>query len=362
LISKYILFQHFGRPGQSLPHTSRGKIIGISKNTALSATNETGSSNRDHQYTGIVDFILGITFEIWEQRQVESIYHYYSNDVEVYSLDGFIRGAEKMVTNTHETLATYPDRLLLGDAVITRGNLQKGFSSHRITSPMTNTGPSAFGPATKRSVQNMNIADCVINNGQITREWLVRDNLALLKQLGFDPIKAAQRIADRFDDTQTLWLQEQYARTLDNQPSVVTETQDPHSEFVSTVLENCWVTGNSAILEKAYSPYAVLHRAPQQTYSGIEQISAHYANWRNVLPQAGFSVDHICSHSSNDSESLIAIRWSVAGQHSAAFSGCEATGKPIYILGVTHWRVVDNRIVAEWTVFDELAVMAQTRL
>jgi len=267
-----------------------------------------------------------------------------------------------MVTNTHDTLATYPDRLLLGDAVITSGNLQKGFSSHRITSPMTNTGPSAFGPATKRSVQNMNIADCVINNGQITREWLVRDNLALVKQLGFDPIKAAQRIADQFDDTQTLWLQEQYARTLESQPSVVTESQDSHSEFVTTVLENCWVTGNSAILEKAYAPYAVLHRAPQQTYSGIEQISAHYANWRSVLPEAGFSVDHICSHSSNDSESLIAIRWSVAGQHKAGFSGCEASGKPIYILGVTHWRMVDNRIVAEWTVFDELAVMAQTRL
>lgn len=360
--SKYILFQRFERPGQSLPHTSRDKIIGNPKHTDLSVNNEASGRKRDHQYTGIVDFILGITFEIWEQRQVENIHDYYSDDVQVFSLDGFIQGAAKMVSNTHETLATYPDRLLLGDAVIANGNLQKGFSSHRIISPMTNTGPGAFGPATNRKVQNMNIADCVINDGQITREWLVRDNLALVKQLGFDPIKAAQLTADKFDHTQSQWLQEQYARTLENKQAAATETQHPLSGFAFGVLQNCWVTGNKSMLEKAYAPYAVLHRAPQQTYSGIEQISAHFAEWRSALPEASISVDHICSQPYSHSGELVAIRWSVAGEHKATFSGCEASGKPIYILGVTHWQIIDKKVVAEWTVFDELAVMAQTRL
>jgi predicted ester cyclase len=293
---------------------------------------------------------------------VNNIHRYYGDDVQVYSLDGFTHGAAKMVTNTHETLATYPDRLLLGDAVIASGNLQKGFSSHRIISPMTNTGPSIFGPATNRRVQNMNIADCEINDGQITREWLVRDNLALIKQLGFDPITAAQLIANKFDDTQILWVQEQYSRTLKNQPSVVVETEHPQSAFVHNVLENCWVSGDQASLERAYAPYAVLRRAPEHTYSGIEQISTHFANWRKALPQASITVDHICSQPLNRSDSHIAVRWSVAGQHKGEFSGCDASGKPIYILGVTHWRVIDNRIVAEWTVFDELAILAQTRL
>jgi predicted ester cyclase len=322
----------------------------------------TAKSGQDHQYSSIADYILGITFQIWEQRQIDSIHDYYSDDVHVYSLDGFIHGAAKMVSNTRETLATYPDRLLLGDAVIATGNLQNGFSSHRIISPMTNTGPSAFGPATNRRVQNMNIADCVIKDGQITREWLVRDNLALIKQLGFDPINAAQLTADKFDDTQIQWLQEQYARTVASQQTVATDNQHPLSEFAFRVLEACWAIGNMSMLEKAYAPYAVLRRAPQQTYSGIEQIAAHFAEWRDALPEASISVDHICSQPYGHSGELVAVRWSVAGEHKAAFSGCEASGKPIYILGVTHWRIIDKKIVAEWTVFDELAVMAQTRL
>lgn len=342
--------------------TLRDKIIGNSKNTIPSGNSDPAEHRQDHPYTSIVDYILGITFEIWEQRQVDNIYRYYGSDVQVYSLDGFTQGAAKMVTNTHGTLATYPDRLLLGDAVIATGDLQKGFSSHRITSPMTNTGASVFGPATNRRVHNMNIADCEITDGQITREWLVRDNLALIEQLGFDPLEAARLIADKFDDTQILWLQEQYSRTIKGQPSVVTETEHPQAAFARNVLESCWVNGDQATLEKAYAPYSVLHRAPKHTYSGIESISTHFANWRKAIPQASITVDHICSQPLNDSDSQIAVRWSVAGQHQGAFSGCDADGKPLYILGVTHWRIIDNRIVAEWTVFDELAVMAQTML
>jgi predicted ester cyclase len=337
-------------------------MIGTSKNTIHTSKTDPAGSRQHHQYTSVADYILGITFEIWEQKQVDDIYRHYSDDVQVYSLDSYTHGAAKMVTNTHDTLKAYPDRLLLGDAVICSGNLQKGFSSHRITSPMTNTGPSVFGPATNRQVRNMNIADCEINHGQITREWLVRDNLALVKQLGFDPIKAAQMVADRFDNAQTLWLQEQYSRTLDLQPGTVRATPDPHSVFAQNVLESCWVSGNQATLEEAYAPYAVLHRAPKQTYSGITSISTHFADWRKVIPQASITVDHICSQPLNQSGREIAVRWSVAGQHQGAFSGCDASNKPLYILGVTHWRIIDNRIVAEWTVFDELAVMAQTLL
>ena len=37
-----------------------------------------------------------------------------------------------------------------------------------------------------------------------------------------------------------------------------------------------------------------------------------------------------------------------------------ASGKPLYIVGVTHWQIVHGRIAVETTVFDELSVIAQT--
>ena len=55
----------------------------------------------------LVDFILGITFEIWEQGQIEKIHDYYAENVEVHSLEGVTSRAATMVENTHSTLSAF---------------------------------------------------------------------------------------------------------------------------------------------------------------------------------------------------------------------------------------------------------------
>ena len=106
-----------------------------------------------------------------------------------------------MIDGTNGMLEAFPDRLLLGDDVIVKGDCHSGYSSHRVLSPMTNSGASQFGPATGRQVRIMNMADCVVEEGVIVREWLARDNLALVRQLGFDALACAKRISARYTDS-----------------------------------------------------------------------------------------------------------------------------------------------------------------
>jgi predicted ester cyclase len=310
----------------------------------------------------LVDFILGITFEIWEQRQVEKILDYYAEDVQVYSLEGMTTGAEAMVSGTHATLVSFPDRLLLADDVIACGTAKKGFSSHRITSPMTHLGDHPFGKASGKQLRITNIADCEINDGVITREWLIRDNLALARQIGLDPLDCAGVIARKFDDHQTAWLAKEFSRAS-NQDSplpVNGSGQKQLSAFVETALTACWLSGDDKVLETIYAPYCVMHRSPVQCHSGRERILQHYAHWRNAFPGASLCIDHVCSSPFDLDNQRIAVRWSVAGLHQGEFAGAPASGKPVYILGVTHWKLVDGKIAVEWTVFDELAMLAQT--
>jgi predicted ester cyclase len=310
----------------------------------------------------LVDYILGITFEIWEQGQVEYIHDYYAKDVEVFSLDGLTTSATKMVDNTYKTLATYPDRLLLADDVITKGSTRHGFSSHRLVSPMTNHGESVFGPATGLQVTAMNIADCEINDGLITREWLVRDNLAVVRQLGFDPMTSAGIIAAQFDERQIAWLASEYSRTISCKPPVLPDHSDKDdlNALAFNTLNSCWVNGDHASLESVYAPYCVMQRAPLQRYSGRDAILKHYSDLRIAFPDASLCVDHVCSQPFDGNSLRVAVRWSIAAKHEGEFAGQAASGKPMYILGVTHWHIVAGRIVAEWTIFDELALLAQT--
>ena len=348
----------------------------------------------------IVDFILGITFEIWEQRGIELIHDYYAVDVEVFSLEGPVYGAQAMVDSTRATLKAFPDRLLIGDNVVWSGTRESGYySSHRITSPMTNHGPSAFGPATGNRVQVTNIADCVVENGVITREWLLRDNLALVRQLGIDAIDAARRLAADLDERSREWLRAETLRvnraasrasaakranpglaptagqssrgtaSVGQQgpaPGVNTAPHDAHPAaefnaeiFARHLLGSLWEIRPAAQPEDRYGPYAVMHRSPVERYSGREAILDHYADLSRAFGNPRVSLDHIACQPFGGSGWDIAARWTLAGEHAGTFCGLARTGKPVFVLGVSHWRIAAHRVAAEWTVFDQLAVLGQ---
>ena len=305
----------------------------------------------------LVDYILGITFEIWEERQVDLIDHYYGPQTVVYSLDGITRGAGAMIDGTNAMLAAFPDRLLLGDDIIGKGDAHSGYSSHRVVSPMTNSGQSIFGPATGHSVRIMNMADCVVADGVITLEWLARDNLALVRQLGFDAFASAGIVAAGHSDELLSWFDEESARLTSN--AAAEKLEDVAGVDPQSVLHATWISGDAEVMASAYAPYAVMHRSSVETISGRESIASHYSSLRKAFSIGGASVDHVCLQPGGSNVQHVASRWAVCGEHRGDYLGISATGKPVYIMGVTHRRIVDGRIAVEWTVFDSLGVMAQ---
>jgi predicted ester cyclase len=313
-------------------------------------------------YNNVTDYILGITFEIWEQGQVEKILDYYADEIDVYTMEGLSHGAASMVKGTHAMLNAFPDRLLLGDGIIWSGNLSRGFSSHRIISPMTNRGETAFAPATDKRIVAMNIADCEITNGKITREWLFRDNVSVLGQLGLDPIQAARTIAERVDPTHRSWLKQEFDRVRGGKTRSVTigmKDTDPFTEMAEEVIESLWTGANHELQRSCYAAYAVLNRAPVRIHSGRDAVIDHYAEWRAALPDARIAIDHVCSQPFDENGHHVAVRWSVAGHQEGPMSGLAATGKPVYLVGCTHWRILDGVILKEWTVFDEVGLASQ---
>jgi predicted ester cyclase len=304
----------------------------------------------------LVDYILGITFEIWEERGVELIDQYYSPETVVFALDGITHGSAAMIDGTAAMLVAFPDRLLLGDDVIGKGDCHSGYSSHRVLSPMTNSGNSMFGPATGKQVRIMNMADCVVEEAVIVKEWLARDNLALVRQLGFNARECAAQVRKGHTSELSNWFGEESDRVA----SVAAEGGELTAGVdAQKVLHALWVSGDDSVFEDSYHPYAVMHRSPVELVSGRVDIRAYYARLRKAFQCTGVSVDHIAEQSAGENADHVAVRWAVSATHVGDYLGIKATGKPIYIMGVTHRRIVAGRIAVEWTVFDSLGVMAQ---
>ncbi|MEM1263799.1 MAG: ester cyclase [Pseudomonadota bacterium] len=308
-----------------------------------------------------VDYILGITFEIWEQRQIDLIHQYYATDCIVWGLDGITRGVEAVVAGTTQTLDAFPDRLLIAeDVIVSKDPDGSAYSSHRLHSTATNTADTVFGPATNGRIRMTNIADCVVEDGIITREWLVRDNLTLALQLGADPRRAAADMAERRTAEHRQWLNDEISRvgTADGDVVSCAATSTESADFATNVLTGLWA-GTRATTNDHYASYCVLHRAPMTHVSGREAIAQHYQTLRSAFSHVRASVDHLATQPHHSNQRDIAVRWSVTGEHTGSFHGIEATGKPVTLLGVSHWRTLGGRIVMEHTVFDELALLSQ---
>ncbi len=309
----------------------------------------------------IVDYILGITYEIWEERGVDLIHQYYAEDCVVWGLDGITHGAQAVVDGTWATLAAFPDRKLIAEHVIWSGSRDDGYyTSHRLLSMATNEGPTVFGPATGGRIRMTNIADCVIEDGVITREWLIRDNMMFATQLAADPLEAARDMRTRRTDEHQAWLDGEAARTRsvavpDTAPL---DPADDPTAFAWRVHTACW-TGDRGTFDTVHAPYCVLHRSPFRHYSGRAAVFDYYQSLRQIIGDLRFSVDHVATQSLSTNGVDIAVRWSVSGMHAGAVMGVPPTGLPIYILGVTHWRCIAGRIAIEMTVFDDLAVLSQ---
>ncbi|MEN0041286.1 MAG: nuclear transport factor 2 family protein, partial [Pseudomonadota bacterium] len=87
----------------------------------------------DPRWQDLPDYILGVTEDIWENRNIHRLRDWYADDIVVRSPASVVRGSKSVIAATMATLAEWPDRELPGEDVIWCGSDAAGdlYSSHR---------------------------------------------------------------------------------------------------------------------------------------------------------------------------------------------------------------------------------------
>jgi hypothetical protein len=319
----------------------------------------------DADYADIVDYIIRCTHRIWEQKDVGLITTHYADDILIHTMTGPIRGRDTVIANTSRTLAAFPDRTLVGEAVIWSEDAPGTFlSSHRITSSATNLGPSEFGPATGRRVGFTTIADCLCRENLIVEEWLVRDNSALAFGLGLSPRRIArgQAEADRQSGSAADWRRE----AIDQVRAVPAtafhhEPLPPASEpetYAAEVFDRILNHRRFGQVRDLYSPAAHWQGPGGRRLFGHAEIAGWYIALVATFGDIRVRVDHVAAVDVPGGTDL-AVRWSMAGRHDGSALYGRPSSRDVYILGVTHWRIHEGLIASEVTVFDEISLLRQ---
>jgi predicted ester cyclase len=316
----------------------------------------------DPDYADIVDYILRCTHRIWEQKDVGLIATHYGSTITVHMMTGPVFGMGDVIAGTARTLSAFPDRTLTGEAVIWSDEGGGAFlSSHRITSTATNLGASELGPATGNRITFTTIADCLCKDNLIIEEWLVRDYSHMALQLGYHPrvVARAHAEADKVKGLRAEWRQSAMARVLDAPLTAFTSrampspTADPHAfahAFFDQIVAHC----RFGRVREAYSPAAYWSGPGGRRLFGWGEITGWFTAIIGSFGNARIHIQHVAAV-----DDMIAVRWELTATHDGGALYGAASGEPIYILAVTHWRIAHGVIIDEVTVFDEVALMRQ---
>ena len=317
------------------------------------------------RYRDIVDHIIGHTHEIWEEKGIGKLYDYYANTVHLHTGNVTIYGREAVFAATMESLAAFPDRRLYGDEVIWGGDDVDGFySSHRLRHEGTNRGWSKYGPPTGKRVSYWAIADCFLKRNRVVEEWLCRDELSLVMQLGLDPVETAKEMVAREADSDLqLDIAGDIERGIGQLPpeKLPERTSDRFNaeDFVRRMIHEIW---NWRLLNKArdyYQENFAFEGASRRAFTSVNDYQTYVLSLLSPFPDLAMTVDHFCQVGDERAGYRTAIRWTMRGTHTGYGVYGEPTGNPIRVIGISHHLIRDGLVENEWSIFDEFALLKQ---
>lgn len=309
----------------------------------------------DRRWKDFPDFIIGITREIWEDRGLApKMKEYYARDCIVRTPAGVSIGEAAMTQTTLHTLNAVPDRQLLAEDVIWSGDVETGMlSSHRIYSTATHLGDGPFGPPTGKRLAYRGIADCYARDGQISDEWLIRDNGAIVRQIGTDPESWARALVEAGKAGEPLTPENDVAGPYGGRGNHH-EAGERLSQLLTRVM-----AGDFAAIPAEYDRAAELFYAGGVQARGPGGADRFWLPLRSAFPGAEFDIHHVIGRDDADMPPRAAVRWSLTGAHDGPGPFGPPSGAPVHVMGITHVEWGPWGLRREWTMLDEVAVWTQ---
>ncbi|MDA7637450.1 ester cyclase [Candidatus Pelagibacter sp.] len=312
----------------------------------------------DKKYKDFPDYILKITKQIWEGKDVDSIGEFYTDDIPVRSPFGITYGNKPVIEATYNTLKEFPNRQLLGEDVIWNGNDDKGYhSSHRILSKGTHLGEGFYGKPTGKDIYYRVIADCACKGNQVYDEWIVRDQGAMVRQIGYTPKEFAQIMIDKeggFGKAKKLFDKNDI-KPSDYQPEKIKKDSagQKYSEILSKVFEEDYDFNDYNRASSIYWPGNKLGH-------GREDVSKFWNSLKDIFTDIKFTIEHVGYLDESDKNPRASIRWFLEGIHSEDSEDYgKKTNSKLFIMGINHVELNQDGIIREWVLFDEVAIWKQ---
>ena len=316
------------------------------------------------------DYILSWTDTIWIDRAIGRLSEHYATDILVHTAYGETYNYDAVISNSVQKFAAFPNGGGgHGEDVVWEQRGANGFiSSHRVLKTGTHTGYWTYGPPTGRDFISRTVAHCLVRDNRIVEEWLVRDEFAVLEALGLDPYKIAAELAARSPVTGHAVTAAPAGGAFAGQIADPVSTglsgarparHRAQCEMVTAYFEDVWNRRRFDLVTRYASERIVCHGVRMRRVQNITPYQLEIINLLATFPDARIEVRDIAVHESADLGVRVAVIWVLRGTYCGVPTYGPVTNGPVHVLGSSHFELHDGKILREWRIYDEIAVLAQ---
>ncbi|MFM0187983.1 ester cyclase [Paraburkholderia nemoris] len=314
-------------------------------------------------------FITDWTDKLWITRGIGRLGDHYAKDIKVHTCYGETYGFDDVISNSLQKMVAFPNRGGGHDDVIWEARGTSSFvSSHRVFNNATHLGHWTYGPPTGKDWVNRGIAHCLIVDGKVTEEWVIRDEYAVLEHLGLDPFEIARQLAVR---SPVLGAE---IGSLENAPALSGAVSDPLAVGISgtrpqrferecarvcQMFEEVW---NARLFDSVgdyFDETIVCQTVRLRRVMNLAPYQLEVMKLLAAFPDGKIEVRDIVANYSEDLGLRIGVIWLLRGTYSGSPIYGAVNQAPVKILGASHFELRGDKIIREWRIYDEIAVIAQ---
>jgi predicted ester cyclase len=306
------------------------------------------------------EYIRGWTDLIWDDFGLGRLGEHYATDMVVHGAYGPIRGMETVLRGSLVKKSAFPNRIGTTEDVVCEERGDDAFiSHHRVFHSGPQEGWWTYGPPTGRNSESRNMAICLVRDGLVVEEWVVRDEFRVLSTLGLDPEAVARTLAFTDEPGGLFGTSAPADVVAVGESGVRPDSHREEAAFVDEFITEVWGNRHLERVPEFTPRDLFLETTRARVVTRPHNYQVDLAQMLAPFPDATIEVRDIAVNTAQEQGTRIGVLWRLSGTYGGAPVYGPVTNSPVEILGASHFLMRGGTIIREWRVFDEIAVMAQ---
>lgn len=303
----------------------------------------------DARWQDAASYLDALRRDLGEGQRLDLVPDYLAPDVLVQDGAATLSGPEAVGTALAARRAALPGLSLCGEETLWAASAQNAFvAAQRVQCRARHGGAGLYGAPSGKPLDYLEMSESFCISGALRAQWVLRDEAAILAQIGVSPEEGAR------------WRLAQMAgpEDLPDMPDPGPGNDDAWGHTLGDLVHRI-MSGDLSVIARHYDPAAELFQPGAVTGNGSEEAEAFWLGLRAALPSARFEVHHLLGAEEPLSPPRAAIRWTLTGRHDGHGAFGSPSGADVTVLGMTQAEFGPGGLRREWTLYDMPGVLAQ---